>query len=108
MFIDAVMEKSWWGHAILYSTKTRNRISTARFDNKKTPFQSFQPRQVDLNIFKPFACTALIYFPMENQTKIDVTTDRGTVVGLNEVELFYTVYNHARKRILQTRDVMFI
>lgn len=63
---------------------------------------------MDLKKFKIFGCTALIYFPLPSRTKLDVTAERGTLVGMSERSLCYQVYCHLTKHVLQVHDATFI
>ena len=61
-----------------------------------------------MKLFKSFGCTALVYVPLQNRTKLDVTSERGIMVGLSEGDMCYQIYCSATNAIIQARDVTFI
>lgn len=108
MLIDSGLDKHWWVHTVFHATNIRNRCTESTFLNKETPHGRVFSKESDLKVFRPFGCTALIYIPLQNGTKRDVTAERGFVVGMAEVLLWYKVYCYATKSIVHARDVQFI
>lgn len=86
---DSGNTKSWWGHAVVYATTIRNRCTNGTFQNQETPYGRFFHRDADLKVFKPFGCTNLIYIPLEIRTKLDITAERGMLVGVDASILCY-------------------
>lgn len=59
-------------------------------------------------LFKPFGHTKLVYIPLQNRTKLDVTAKPGTTVGLSESDMCYMIHCHTTEIIVQARDVTYI
>lgn len=84
MHFQAGLPKSWWVNAIKYATSIRNKCTTSTFENREIPFEPFFNRGGYLSLYKPFGCTALIFVPLQNRTKLDETSERGVLVGMDE------------------------
>lgn len=80
--------------------KIQKRCTTGTFKEKETPFGRFFNTEVDLKVVKPFVCVELVNIPLENLTKLDITAERGILVGLAEGLLSYRLYCGAKKRIV--------
>lgn len=91
MLIDSSLSNKCWGNDILFAEKIWNRCATRKFKNKENPFERLFFKEVDLNVFKPFARTALVQIPFENRTKLYIMVERGILVGLKEGIILYKV-----------------
>lgn len=61
-----------------------------------------------MKLFNQFVFTALVYIPLQNRTKLDVTSERVIMVGLKEGDMCSQIYCHSKKEIIHASDVNFI
>ena len=78
---------------------SEKKSNTPTLNHRETPLEGFFNRDGGLRIFKLFGCTALMYVPLKNRTKLEETAERG---------IHYQIYCPGRKGILLTCDGTFI
>lgn len=66
-----------------------------------TPYPRCFNREAGLKMFKPLGCTTLKHLRLPSRTKMEVTAEKGTLVGKDEGTICYNIYLHPTRRIVQ-------
>ena len=78
---ESKLENKFWGHAILYANKIRNRVPSRTLNNK-TPFTLFFGKEPNLQHYQKFGCFAYNQVPKHYRQKFDSHIKNCIYLGL--------------------------
>ena len=72
-----------------------------------TPYQAYSGKKPDLSSLQLFGCKAYMHIPKINQSKHSEHSMECVHVGFAPKKSGYTLYNHEKRRLFKSRDVIF-
>ena len=73
----------------------------------RTPEEAFTGRRTNIGHLKMFGCLTYSHVPSEKRTKLEPTTEKGILVGYNEMTKGYWIYLPAQQKLVVRWDVRF-
>ena len=95
-----------WPEAVAMATYLINRSPT-RSNFGIPPEASYTGKSVDLKDLKIFGSLAFVHIPHGERKKLEYKSRKCMFVGYDLQSKAYRVYDHTRKKIIITRDVVF-
>lgn len=106
MVIEANLEKSFWGEAVVMANYIQNRLPAR--DIVKTPFESWYGHKPSIKHFQRFGSKCYTFVPDERRRKLDPKAIQAIFVGYDLASKAYRVYVPATGKVIVSRDVKFI
>lgn len=107
MLADADLSKQFWAEAVSTATYILNRIP-CRASGKKTPEELRSNKTPNLSSMRVFGCRAMVHVPDANRRKLDDKSTECIFLGFSDESKAYRMYNKATKKIIVSRDVIFM
>ena len=73
---------------------------------KKTPYELWKGRKLNVKYFKIFGSTCFILKDRENVEKFDSRRNEGIFLGYSSTSKAYRVYNKRTKKVMETVNVV--
>ena len=83
-----------------------NRTSHRRLEGK-SPMEMITGKKPDLSHLRVWGCEAFAHIDLSIRKKLDHTSTRTLLVGYNEHEKSYRLWNKAERKIIMSRNVIF-
>ena len=96
--------KCFWPEAVNWSIHVLNRCPTFSVQNM-TPEEAWSGCKPAVDHFKIFGCIAYAHVPNEKRKKLD---DKGEKCSVSETSKAYKLFNPLTKKIVTSRDVIFM
>lgn len=103
MVIDAGLDKTMWGEAVLTATYLCNRSPTAKLD--KIPAQLWFKKEINLKHLQTFGCMAYKHIPDEKRTKLEDKSEECIMIGY--APCGYRLFSIKENKVVLARDVIF-
>ncbi len=97
----------FWGEAVNTAVYIKNWCPTKVLDSK-TPQEAWSGRKPDVSHLKVFGCKAFAHVPDEKRTKLESKSMPCVFLGYYEATKAYHLICVKTKRIIKSRDVVFI
>jgi hypothetical protein len=97
----------FWGEAVNTAVYIKNRYPTKALDSK-TPQEAWSGRKPDVSHLRVFGCKAFTHVPDEKRTKLESKSMPCVFLGYYEGTKAYPLTCIETKRIIKSRDVVFI
>ncbi len=97
----------FWGEAVNTAVYIKNQCPTKALDSK-TPQEAWSGRKPDVSHLRVFGCKAFAHVPDEKRTKLESKSMPCVVLGYYEGTKVYRSMCVETKRIIKSRDVVFI
>lgn len=107
MLCDAKLPKQFWAEALATAVFIVNRVP-CRSSGAKTPIELWSNVKPDLSMMRVFGCKAMVHVPKANRKKLDEKSTECIFLGYSDESKAYRLYNTATKKIIISRDVVFI
>ncbi len=107
MILAQGLELEFWGEVVNTAVYIRNRCPTKALDSK-TPQEAWSGRKPDVSHLRVFGCKAFAHAPNENPTKLESKSMPCVFLGYYEGTKAYRLMSVKTKRIIKSRDVVFI
>jgi transposase InsO family protein len=107
MLHGAQLTLSYWGEAVMTAVYVRNRCPSKAVANK-TPFEAWSGEQPSVGHLRVFGCTAFAHVPKQRRTKLEAKAVKCIFVGYSSQSKAYRLYNPETKKIIISRDVIFL
>lgn len=107
MLLNAQLQKQYWAEAISTAAYITNRCPT-RVIEFSTPEEKWSGRRPDITNLKVFGCEAMVHVPKEKSKKWDSKANKMIFIGYNEQTKGYRLLDPKTKKVLISRDVIFI
>ncbi|KAL4324380.1 hypothetical protein GQ457_11G032480 [Hibiscus cannabinus] len=107
MLSNAQLSKSFWGEAVKIATKIVNHSPSSALDGE-IPEQVWIGKKVSYEHFKVFGCRAFVHIPKDERSKLDAKTNQCIYLGTPQDEFGYRLWDPVNKRIVRSRDVVFL
>ena len=82
-------------------------MSPHRDLERKTLEEAFTGSRTDVKHLRIFGCLMFSHVPSKKRTSLDLTAERGMLVGYSEVSKAYKIYIPTLRRVVVRRDVRF-
>ena len=105
MLYNKDLAKNFWGEAVNTACHTVNRVYF-RPGTKKTPYELWKGRKLNVKYFRIFGSTCFILKDRENVEKFDSRSDEGIFLGYSSTSKAYRVYNKRTIKIMETVNVV--
>ena len=92
MLYNKDLARNLWGEAVNTACYTVNKVYF-RPGTKKTPYESWKGRKLNVKYFRIFGSTYFILKDKENVGKFDSRNDEGIFLGYSSTSKAYRVYN---------------
>ena len=99
--------KTFWPEAVNWSVHVLNRSPTFSVQNK-TPEEAWSGRKPVVDYFRIFGCIAYAHIPDAQRKKLDNKSTKCIFLGVSEESKAYRLYNPVTKKIVISRDVIFV
>lgn len=106
MLIDSGLEQSFWGEALKTGVYILNVIPKMKCG--KSPNELWNGEKDNLQRIRVFGCKAMMHVPAEKRKKLDEKSIECIFVGYGYNVLGYRLFNPKDKKIVVSRDVVFI
>ena len=93
--------RNLWGEAVNTTCHTVNRVYF-KPNTKKTPYELWKGRKLDVKYFRIFGSTCFILKDRENVGKFDSWSDEGILLGYSSPSKAYRVYNKRTMKVMET------
>ena len=107
MMYHSGVSTNFWAEAVATAAYLRNRSPTSSFKGC-TPYERFYSEKPDVSNLRVFGCHAFVHVPREKRDKLDKRSMKCIFVGYPDGSKGYKVYNPDTKKMLRTRDVIFV
>ncbi len=107
MILTQGLELEFWGEAMNTEVYIKNRCPTKALDSK-TPQEAWSGRKPDVSHLRVFGCKAFAHVPDEKRTKLESKSMPCVLLGYYEGTKAYRLMCVKTKRIIKSRDVVFI
>jgi hypothetical protein len=107
MILAEGLELEFWGEAVNMAVYIKNQCPT-KVLNSKTPQEAWSGRKPDVSHLRVFGCKAFAHVPDEKRTKLKSKSMPCVFLGYYESTKAYCLMCLETKRIIKSRDVMFI
>jgi hypothetical protein len=107
MILAQSLELEFWGEAVNTVVYIKNRCQTKAL-NSKTPQEAWSGRKPNVFHLRVFGCKAFAHVPDEKRTKLKSKSMPCVFLGYYEGTKTYCLMCLETKRIIKSRDVMFI
>jgi len=107
MILAQGLELEFLGEAVNTAVYIKNRCPTKALDSK-TPQEVWSGRKPDVSHLKVFGCKTFAHVPNEKRTKLESKSMPCVFLGYYEGTKAYRLMCVKTKRIIKSRDVMFI
>jgi hypothetical protein len=107
MILAQGLELAFWGEAVNTVVYTKNQCPTKALDSK-TPQEAWSGRKPDVSHLRVFGCKAFAHVPDEKRTKLESKSMPYVFLRYYEGTKAYRLMCVKTKRIIKSRDVMFI
>ena len=97
--------RNLWGEAVNTACHTVNRVYF-KPSTKKTPYELWKGRKLNVKYFKIFGSTCFILKDRENVRKFDSRSDEGIFLGYFSTSKAYRVYNKRTVKVMETVNVV--
>ena len=97
--------RNLWGEAVNTTCHTVNRVYF-KPNTKKTPYELWKGRKLDVKHFRIFGSTCFILKDRENVGKFDSWSDEGIFLGYSSTSKAYRVYNKRTMKVMETMNVV--
>jgi hypothetical protein len=84
-----------------------NRSPSSALDDK-TPQEVWTSKEPSLTHLKVFGCDAYVHVPKENRSKLDKKDVKCILIGYKYGLKGYKIWNPETKKVVYSRDVVFI
>ena len=101
------VEEHFWGYAVLYANRIRNRLPCKGADDK-VPFALWFNKSPSLKHHRTFGCKALNLVTKGNRAKFDSHSTECMYLGPDSDHGIHILYNPNTGKIIRSRDVEFI
>lgn len=79
-----------------------------RATGEKTPEEIWSGKMPDLSSMRVFGCRAMVHVPKANRRKLDDKSTECLFLGNSDESKAYRLYNSEKKKIITSRDVIFM
>jgi hypothetical protein len=107
MILAQRLELELWGEAVNMAVYIKNQCPTKALDSK-TPQEVWSGRKPDVSHLRVFSCKAFAHVPDEKRTKLESKSMPCVFLGYYEGTKAYRLMCVETKRIIKSRDVVFI
>ena len=107
MVKSQVLPHAFWLEAVMCATYVLNRCPTKALQNI-TPYESWHGRKPSVAHLHVFGCLAYALVPVQQRRKLDDKAVKCVFVGYSSESKGYRLYHPQTKRILVSRDVVFV
>ncbi len=107
MILAQRLELEFWGETVNTAMYIKNRCPTKAF-HSKTPQEAWSDRKPDVSHLRVFGCKAFAHVPDEKRTKLESKSIPCVFLGYYEGTKAYRLMCVTTKRIIKSRDVVFI
>lgn len=105
LLFDADLPKIYWAEATNMATYIINRSVCA--SHKKTPYEMFYGKKVDLSNLRIFGSPVMVHVPKANRRKWDKKSQKLIFVGYDANTKGYRCINRVTRKLTISRDVIF-
>ena len=77
-----------------------------RLGTKKTPYELWKGRKLDVKYFRIFGSTCFILKDRENVGKFDTWSNEGILLGYSFFSKTYKVFNKKTSKVMETMNVV--
>ena len=105
MLYNKDLAKNFWGEAVNTACHTVNRVYF-RPGTKKTPYELWKGRKLNMKYFRIFGSTCFILKDRENVEKFDSRSDEGIFLGYSSTSKAFRVYNKRTMKVMETVNVV--
>ena len=107
MLYDQDMPKFLWVEACNTVVYVQNKIPHAAL-GKIMPKSVFTGSKPEVSHFRIFGSTTYCHVPSEKRKKLDMTAEKGYLIGYSENAKAYRIYIPETKKVVVRRDVKFL
>ena len=107
MMHEKNLPKEYWAEATSTAVFLLNRLPTKAV-NGKIPFEAWYGLKPNLKNLKLFGCLCFAHVPQVKREKLDKKAEVGIFIGYNNSSKAYRVFQPQTKKILISRDVVFM
>ena len=103
---DCKLPIELWTEAVATATYLINKSPT-RANHGVPPDARYFNKKPDVSNLRIFGCMAYVHIPKEHRQKLDSKTQRCLFLGYDDETKAYRLYDHIKKRVIISRDVIF-
>ena len=106
MLSEKKIPKTFWLEAVNWTIYVLNRCPTFAVKDM-TPEEVWSRVKPSVEHFRMFGCVAHIHIPNARRTKLENKSFYCVLLGVSEESKGYKLYNHAAKKIVTSKDIIF-
>ena len=107
MLSGAGIGQELWAEAVGTACYLVNRSSSSALGDK-TPQEVWTGKEPSLTHLKVFGCDAYVHVPKENRSKLDKKDEKCIFIGYKDGLKGYKLWNPETRKVVYSRDVVFI
>lgn len=104
---EAKLPQMFWGEA-LYTVAHVINLSPVVVLNGDVPDRVWSGKDVSYDHLKVFGCKAFVHVPKDERSKLDAKTRQYIFLGYGRDEFGYRLYYPVEKKLIRSRDVVFM
>lgn len=106
MLVDSGLSKSFWAEASVTAAYMLNRTPCGK--ESRCPEEIWSNKKQSLKHMRVFGCKAMVHVPKEKRQKLDVKSVECVMVGYCNASKAYRLFEPKSRKIIVSRDVVFI
>jgi len=99
--------KEFWSEAVNWAIHILNRSPTSVV-KEVTPEEAWSGNKPFVHYFRVFGCIDHVHIPDKRRSKLDDKREKCILLGVSEESKAYRLYNPVSKKVIISRDVVFI
>jgi hypothetical protein len=107
MLSHSGLSNMYWAEAISTAVYLRNRLPTAAFKEKTTPYEKWHERKPKVDHLKVFGCVAYSHIADDERKKLDAKAEKLRFLGYSSESKGYRLYDEKKHQIKIRRNVKF-
>ena len=101
------LPKTFWGEALLIVVHVLN-LSLCIPLQSDTPKRVWLGKNISYGHLWVFECKSFMHIPKDERSKLDVKTRQCVFIGYGQDQLGYRFYDSVQKKLIRSRDAIFI
>ncbi|KAL0551899.1 hypothetical protein IC582_010991 [Cucumis melo] len=107
LLTESQLPQSFWGEALNTVIHVLNLTPCVPLGSE-VPNRIWSGKDISYSHLRVFGCKAFVHVPKDERSKLDAKTKPCVFLGYGQDEFGYRVYDRVKKKLIRSRDVVFV
>ncbi|KAA0040427.1 Retrovirus-related Pol polyprotein from transposon TNT 1-94 [Cucumis melo var. makuwa] len=107
LLTESQLPQSFWGEALNTVIHVLNLTPCVPLGSE-VPNRIWSGKDISYSHLRVFGCKAFVHVPKDERSKLDAKTKPCVFLGYGQDEFGYRVYHRVKKKLIRSRDVVFV